>query len=372
MLHVLAPMQHGGLERVVSMMSAAQREIGVHVAAIVHSRDAQEHSFVTQLRSQNVEVTSINVDSRRYLHEYRLLRDLIARLQPQIVHSHGYRPDVIAVRAAHAAAAPAVSTVHGFTGGDLRNRLYEFIQRRALRRADAVIAVSPQIIERLTASGVDRAKIFHVANGFAPAELSARDDARRVLNLSPGERVVGWVGRLSREKGVDIMLEALALVDKDVRLAVIGDGPERDPERRRAEKLGVDAQVSWLGAIAGAAALFPAFDAFVLSSRTEGTPISLFEAMQARVPIVTTAVGNIPNVVSQSEALLVEAESPAAIAAALRSILADGGAARVRAEGAARRLASEFGIANWMSSIQRVYEAARTNYNRTNPASRAG
>jgi glycosyltransferase involved in cell wall biosynthesis len=100
-----------------------------------------------------------------------------------------------------------------------------------------------------------------------------------------------------------------------------------------------------------------AFDVFVLSSRTEGTPIALFEAIAAEVPVVATVVGGVPAVVTSREALLVPPESPEALAAALRDVYEDTAGARSRARGAAARVAEHFGLDPWLDAYERIYLA---------------
>ena len=155
-LHVLAPMREGGLERVVTMMSVGQKASSVHVAAVVEPSAPNPHPFLVQLEAFGVPVTRIVVGARSYVQEYRALSALVARLQPRVVHTHGYRADVIGGAVARAHRVPTVSTVHGFTGGGIRNRLYEWAQFFALRRADAVIAVSAPLVQRLGENGVPR------------------------------------------------------------------------------------------------------------------------------------------------------------------------------------------------------------------------
>jgi glycosyltransferase involved in cell wall biosynthesis len=357
-LHVLVPTRHGGLERVVTMMSVGQRANSVHVAAVVEPSTADRHPFIVQLEALGVPVTSVIVRARSYIREYRSLSALVARLQPGVVHTHGYRADVIGGAVARAHRVPTVSTVHGYTGGRRRDRLYHWIQSRALKRADAVIAVSAPVVERLADDGVPRHKIHCIPNGFTPlVDTVTRAAARHRLGIRTDALVAGWVGRLSREKGADVMLDALAESDPRWHLSVIGEGGELDHLRQRAATLGIGDRVAWHGPIANAGSLLTAFDAFVLSSRTEGTPITLLEAMNAGVPIVATRVGGVPDVVNASHALLVPSEQPRMIAQALSEVEREPSAAAERSVGARERLLQSFGLVTWLHAINAVYEA---------------
>ena len=345
----------------VAMLAAGQRMQGAHVAAVITPDEADGHPFIARLEALRVPVTSVVVAPRSYVKEYRLLSALMATVKPEVVHTHGYRADVIAGALARALHIPAVSTVHGFTGGGPRHRLYERMQRIALRRANAVIAVSRPLAIQLADAGVSPNRIHCVPNGFTPPLTSLpRSLARHRLGIEPDALVAGWVGRLSREKGADVMLDALAEAAVSWRLSIIGDGPERDALQRQAANLGIADRVTWHGLVENAGSLLTAFDAFVLSSRTEGTPIALFEAMYASVPIVATRVGGVADVVSSSHAILVPSEQPKMIARALADVANEPLAASSRSTLARERLLNSYGNAEWLDAIGAVYEAART------------
>jgi glycosyltransferase involved in cell wall biosynthesis len=357
-LHVLAPAREGGLERVVSMLSQGQGSDNAHVAAVLSPADVNEHPFIKALEAAAIPVTPIVVGGRGYLREYRKLSALVGQLRPHVVHSHGYRSDVIGGAVARAHGIPTVSTVHGFTGGGRRNRLNETVQCFALRRADAVLAVSRPLVDRLARVGVPRDKIRWIPNAFvAPAGTFSRAAARNALGIADDALVAGWVGRLSREKGADVMLQALARSDPSWRLSIIGDGKERGRLETLATDLGIDDRVTWHGEVGNAGALMPAFDAFVLSSRTEGTPIALFEAMHARVPVIATRVGGVPDVIGPEHAILVAPEQPGAIAEALAKLTQERSAAEGRSDLASDRLAHAFSPRAWVDAVDAVYRA---------------
>jgi glycosyltransferase involved in cell wall biosynthesis len=359
------------MERVVTMLSAVQREEGVHVVAVLSPADVVDHPFIAGLEKAGVPVTIVEVPGRGYRREYRSLRALITRLQPSLVHTHGYHADVIGGAATRSLGVRTVSTVHGFLGVPLRNWLYERMQLVALRRADAVLAVSAPLVDRLARSGIPRDKIHLVPNGYSPsAPHLSRTAARHELGLSDDALVVGWVGRLSHEKGADVMLDAIAACEPPWRLSLIGDGPQRKRLRQRAGDLGIADRVSWHGSVDNAGALFSAFDAFALSSRTEGTPIALFEAMSAGVPIIATEVGGVPDVVTSAHAMLIPAERPSMIAQSLTALRRDPSSARERAQLARERVARVFGAETWLAAVDSVY--ARVESQRPKEALRKG
>jgi glycosyltransferase involved in cell wall biosynthesis len=141
---------------------------------------------------------------------------------------------------------------------------------------------------------------------------------------------------------------------------MIGDGRDRRRLSQRATELGIADRVAWHGPISNAGSLLTAFDAFVLSSRSEGTPIALLEAMYASVPIVATRVGGVPDVVTSAHALLVAPEKPELIARALDDIARDRSAARDRALLARERVVDSFDPSAWLASVDAVYQQACT------------
>lgn len=357
-LHILAPGAVGGLERVVRSLAAGHRALGHRVCvAVIHEPGQTEHPFVTALSDSGIEIFPIPVAPRAYLTERAMIAALCGKLRPDVVHTHGYRADVVDGGAARRLGIPTVTTVHGFTGGGWKNRLYERLQRRAFRQFDAVVAVSRPLAEALVREGVPRGRVHEIRNAWDDAvAFQDRSAACRELGVPNDGFRLGWVGRVSQEKGPDVMLQALALLgDPAVRLSMVGDGPERDVLQRRGEALGIAARVTWHGTVAEAAPLFRAFDVFVLSSRTEGTPMALFEAMAAGVPVVATAVGGVPEVISRAEAILVRPDDPTRLADAIREALSDPAAARARARAARQRLEREFAVQPWLERYDVLY-----------------
>lgn len=356
-LHALAPGPAGGLESVVQMHARGWVARGGEAAvALVLDEGVDLPEAFRALTEAGVRVFCHAVPHRAYLREQAQYRSVLTTWRPDVVHCHGYRADLIAGRAARSAGIARVSTVHGFTGGDWKNRLYERLQLRSFRRFSGVVAVSRPIEARLVSAGVPRARVHLIPNAWARGlPPLTRAEARARLGVGPADRLVGWVGRLSREKAADVLLEALARVDQVA--VVVGDGAEREALRQQAAALGVAGRVRWAGLVPEAGRYFPAFDCYVLSSRTEGTPIALFEAMAASVPIVTTRVGGVPDVVGAGEALLVPPDDPAALAGAIDAIFTDPAAAQARAARAAVRLAGQYALEPWLERHAELYRA---------------
>jgi glycosyltransferase involved in cell wall biosynthesis len=301
-----------------------------------------------------VKVTPLRLPARAYGKERKAYRQLFGSIRPDLMHSHGYRSDVLAGPMAGRLGIPRISTVHGFTGGDWKNRIYEYLQVRAWRRYDKVVAVSAPLERWLRSAGLRSDQVALVPNAYASVPVLSRAEARRALGLDDSEVVLGWIGRLSREKGLDVLLDAMPGLP-DLRLSVLGEGRERASLQVQAGRLGIAGRIRWHGMVPQAAALYCAFDVFVLSSRTEGTPISLFEAMAAGVPVVATRVGGVPDVITESEARLVPSESPHALAEAIEATLGQVEETRRRTAGAERRLEQHFAVGPWLDRYEALY-----------------
>lgn len=358
-IHLLALGPVGGLLRVVEALAIGQRRAGhdVHVV-VVREPGTGEHPLLRALAGAGVCIVPLVLPARAYRRERAAVAELCHRLRPHVLHTHGYRPDVVVGAGVRRLGIPVTTTVHGFTGGDWKNRCYEWLQRRVYRHFDAVVAVSERLARELAATGIAPTHIHTVPNAWCATSVPVeRREARHALGLGEHGFQIGWVGRVSHEKGPDTMLAALPhLGDWPYTLSILGDGRERvrlESELARAPELA--RRVRWHGLVMDAGRYFPAFDLFVLSSRTEGTPIALFEAMAAGVPVIATRVGGVPEVVSPGEALLIPPEDPLALARAIREVRDDPAAAAGRARAARARLGTEFAAGPWIERYDMIY-----------------
>lgn len=357
-VHITAPAPVGGLERVVQTLAIGQHRAGhtVRVIAVIDP-NATQHPFAVPLREAGVPVSLIELPGRSYLREMRDVRTLLSEWQPDVVHTHGYRSDLLDGHVARTLGIPIVSTVHGSSRLGGKSHFFEWLQRRAWRRFDGVVVVSQALERTLGADGVPRERMHMIPNAWPGVEPTlSRMEARRRLGLAADAFAIGFVGRLIPAKGPDVLVSALAQLKGRVwHAVVIGDGGERTLVEQLCEKHGLRERVSLVGHLDDATHLFRAFDVFVLSSRTEGTPIVLFEAIAAGVPVVATAVGGVPEAISEAEAYLVPSEQPSTLAGAIEAVAEDPAAAALRATRARARLARDYSTAGWLVRHERLY-----------------
>lgn len=356
-LHVLAPAPAGGLESVVLQTTKGLRARGhnVTVAAVLQPGSEHSHPFVDSLRAHNAPVACVVVGARAYQTERQAIARLIREHDIHVVHTHGYRPDVIDGPVAHSLDRAHVTTLHGFVGGSFRSRLYERLQIRAARKADAAIAVSAPILQRLSQAGAG-GHAHLVRNAVLPdAQTLDRAASRDALRLPHEACLVGWVGRVSHEKGPDVFVEALAKTPEWVHGAVIGSGPMMDAIQMQASALGVADRLHFPGMFPNARRYFAALDVLALTSRTEGTPMVLLEAMWAGVPILATSVGGIPDLLNGQIAQLCASEDATAIGAAMTKLASDPALRTTQSGNASEYVATHFDPDQWIIAYEQIY-----------------
>ena len=190
-----------------------------------------------------------------------------------------------------------IAFFHGHTQENLRVRLYNLIDQLVLRFADCTVVVAESQRKRFPLVR----QLVRIANATLVEESDIDTTFARRLPASDVP-TIGFFGRLSHEKGWDVLLDALSIVAKsgtDFRLIVAGDGPDKEPFLGRIVELGFADRVRYLGQLPSVSHLYSSLDLLVLSSHTEGMPNVLLEAMHFDVPVVATAVGGVPEILQE-------------------------------------------------------------------------
>jgi glycosyltransferase involved in cell wall biosynthesis/protein-tyrosine-phosphatase len=253
----------------------------------------------------------------RFLREHKI----------DLIHTHGYKENVLGSLAATLAGVPhVVRTVHGLAEplrgfAHAKMRAYQAMDRTVVRwTADAVIAVSTRMERDLTAAGYPPAAMTLVYNGVNLEKVRAtrtRGEVRRELGIDRDAVVIGTVGRLTAVKGHELLLRAAPAIlrrESGATFVFVGTGPLRDVLGSLATARGIAHAVRWPGAREDVYDLLSAMDIFVLPSLDEGTPMSILEAMAFSRPIVATRVGGLPEIIEHGvTGLLVPSHSVEAL-----------------------------------------------------------
>ncbi len=359
-LHLACPARHGGLERAVSELAIGQTVGGqaTAVALVLECGHGLEHPLLETLASHCVPTHVLRLRKRAYLAERRGVARLLRSLSPAVLHTHGFRPDVVDADLARRMGIASVTTAHGFVGLTRRVRFYETVQRFVAKWSDAVVGVSPEIVSQFLAAGVSPSKVYLIPNAIGEVSTLTRTVARRKLGLQADGPLVGWIGRLSYEKGPDLFVRAVARMPADTQGVIIGEGPERAGVESLMRDLGLQGRVSLTGALPSASQYLSAFDALLLTSRTEGTPMVVLEAMSVGTPVVATSVGGVPPLLEHGAGLLVPMGSAERLAAACSELLASDTLHRKISDTARKRIKDRHALPDWVQCYADVYSAA--------------
>lgn len=250
---------------------------------------------------------------------YQKIKQIIREYQPDIVHTHAAKAGALGRRAAKSMRVPViVHTYHGHVFhsyfGKLKTALYKFIERRLAKTSTGIIAISEIQKEELTqqhticqASKVKVIQLGFDLNRFHESLEHKRTETRQQFGLSEDEIAVAIVGRLAAVKNHQLFLNAIeaiaAKTAKKVTFFIVGDGDERSNIEQRIASIKLPStfkivMTSWIKDIAS---FNPGMDLICLTSLNEGTPVSLIEAQAANVPILTTNVGGVKDIVLQNE-----------------------------------------------------------------------
>ncbi|MEP7309676.1 MAG: glycosyltransferase family 4 protein [Acidobacteriota bacterium] len=254
-------------------------------------------------------------DLRALITLYRELR----RFRPAVIHTHMAKAGLLGRLAARAynltrGNAPRARVVHTYHGhvlegyfGGMRTAIFIALERGLARLSDAIVAISPAVRgELLDQYRIGRREQYRVIplgfdlSPFATLDLEARTHARQALQIAGDAPVVTTVGRLTAIKQHHLFLEVagqLIARHPDAVILLVGDGELRTDLEAHASRLGLGSQVRFLGWRRDLATIYAATDVFALTSRNEGTPVALIEAMASGVPGVSTDVGGVRDVI---------------------------------------------------------------------------
>lgn len=291
------------------------------------------------------------------------IRDLVRQTQADIIHAHGYKADVYARLALHSTGGPLVSTCHTWYDNDFFVRVYGALDRWVLRSFAAVVAVSDEVRDRLLLAGVQPQRVHIIRNGIDLRPFAQAAIQRQQRQDIGNSFRIGLVGRLAPEKGIDIFLRAASEVLSefpDTQFVVVGEGPDRAALEQLRATLGLDDKVSLPGQRGDMPDFYASIDLMVSASRQEGLPIALLEGMASGLPVVVTAVGQVPEVIdNDSVGRIVPPGDASALAAAIKDLLRDA-ALRRRIGAAGRdRIAAEFSADRMAADYLRVYQMAQ-------------
>lgn len=356
---VLPSLEIGGMETMVAALAQTLAARGHRVGITCLQ---QEGELAQDVRRAGIPVALVPCPGTApLLRPHPGLRSHFATRAADVVHAHN-GVWAKAALAARAAGVPAVlHTAHGFACDE--PWFGDALRWWAGLRTDVVAAVSAPLREHLIRKArIPASRVVTLINGIDTARFAPKGRSgilREAIGIGPDVPLIGCVARLDPVKNLTLLLEAMALLVRHVpeaRLALVGDGPLRETLREQAEALGLGGRVLLAGTIADTAPVYRDLDIFVLPSVSEGTSISVLEAMASGTPVVATAVGGTPWLLGGGACgTLVPSEDARALAEAIRSLLADPIGRSRMAQAARERVLEEFGHAAMVRAYEKLY-----------------
>jgi len=264
--------------------------------------------------------------------------------------------------AAKMAGIPVIATAHGFTDVTRSVSFYERLDRWFLKHFfKKIVTVTDKLLPDLSA---ERRAV--ISNGIDVEKFKHNDEKRKALrcehNIGEADILIGTIGRLSKEKNQKMLLEALYPLMRDderVKVMIVGAGPKEWELKQFAQARHLTDRIIFTGIMKDTVAAYSAIDIFVLSSLTEGVPLTVLEAMACQIPVVATRVGGIPEILKDGETgWLVESLNTDALRTAIEVLLGS-----VEKRQSLTASAHAFVQANY--SLEKMREAYRQVYNET-------
>jgi glycosyltransferase involved in cell wall biosynthesis len=319
----------GPAKNLIEFASLA-RELDVETKVATFIRGSESNEFIETAKRSGIAVGTLRERGPWDPKIVKRLSGFVSTQRPHVIQTHAVKSHFLARLAGLPTCAPWIAFHHGYTWPTLRVRVYNQVDRWSLTAAAKVLTVSKPFREELIARGVARERIEIVHNAIRPdwgtRIPDAPTDLREALRIAPGRSIILIVGRLSREKDHLTLLRAVDRLRSNLNphLLVVGEGPERGRIEREIRQLGLAECVTLTGHQPSVEPYYRIANLAVLSSRSEGWPNALLEAMAAGVPVVATTVGGIPEIVTDEEsALLVPPGDIDGMAAAMGKLLAD-------------------------------------------------
>lgn len=335
--HIIDSEGFYGAEAVLLNIAAEQKECGLYPVVINMRRGLGKVMSLKQKAAiLGIDIVEINACGGKEIVGCYKIVNYIKKIGVDVIHTHGYKANILMrLLKPFIGCVSTIATVHGWTGTGGLNKLaiYEWLDGLSLRGMDAIVVVSKKMLSINKITKIDKEKLYIVNNGI-PVSNKIRENANKgnIKNeLDPDIKyfcdkkyTIGAIGRLSKEKAYDKLIRAFKLLRKngiDGRLVIIGEGSQRQYLEMLVENMNLKKYVFLPGYKNNAKDYLKLFDTFVISSHTEGFPVTLLEAMQNKIPIVATDVGEIGEVLERGKGgIVVEQGSVESITDAILKI----------------------------------------------------
>jgi glycosyltransferase involved in cell wall biosynthesis len=294
------------------------------------------------------------------------IRRYLRRVRPDVVHTLLLTASLYGRLAAILARVPVIvgSEVNVY---ERKRRRHVWIERALMSSTDCVVVSAESVrdfyLRQIHAAPAKVEVIYNAVDWNQTRATMPRADVRRALGLQVDDFVIGTIARLTEQKGHRFLFDAVARNGalKDVQLLLVGGGELEDELKRHAETLGIAARVHFVGPRRDLGDLLSAMDVFTLPSLWEGLPLSLVLAMGAGVPVVSTTVAGVPEVVeTERTGLLVRPADATQLGDALARVATDAGLRDRLSQAASASVLPRFGADAYVDATARLYQRLLT------------
>jgi glycosyltransferase involved in cell wall biosynthesis len=273
--------------------------------AVTLEDSSKDLKLVKKYRESHGDAFEIPMNNRFDLGVIKKLASLIKERNIHIIHTHGYKSDILGVLAARKAGIKCIVTPHGFENvKDAKLRFFIWLGCKAMGFADRVVPLSPQLMDDSRRMGVKEEKLLYIQNGVDLSEVEEQRQLESQLKPMNGEKRIGFIGQMISRKNIyDILniFETLSAKHKNIRLLFVGDGDQRTELETYAEKLNSLAQIDFLGFRDDRLELLQSFDLFVMTSTLEGIPRCLMEACAMGIPVAAYDIPGVDQLITHEK-----------------------------------------------------------------------
>lgn len=330
----------------------------------VYLHDPADHGFQTlknKASQKNVELISVADHGATDWRVVPRMLEVCRQYKVDVWHGHDYKTNALGLVLKRFHPMRLITTLHGWVHHTGRTPLYYLIDRLTLRHYEKVICVSDDLVKACRKAGVPSSRTELLENGIDLGDYLRKrtpSEAREKLGYA-NRFTIGAAGRLSPEKGFDLLIKATDQLIKnghDVQLLIAGEGVEKENLAKLIAETGQQERIQLLGYHSDLKTVYESMDAYALSSYREGLPNVLLEAMAMRVPIVSTAVNGIPRLISHGESgELIPAGSVPALVESLQRLITDATRREQYATAARKTVETRYSFAVRMGKLADIY-----------------
>jgi glycosyltransferase involved in cell wall biosynthesis len=358
---VIDSLKVGGAQRLISAYAA---NASAHDLApvIITLREDNAPFILDSIRSAGIRIIPLRQASlfsrRRFQHLIKILKDEKVGL----VQTHLTYANILGSLTAHFAGLPVIATLHSIAvRRGWKPGLLKVIENIVLRRYATRILAVGQVVADANEGNYGSRKVDVIPNGIPKPKfptIQERDRLRREITGDGSGSVVITVGRFTRAKGYEDMIEAFHLLQQKAstsKLVMVGSGTTVDSIKNKIEDLDLAQSVILTGEREDVPSLLALSDLYASSSHREGLPLAVLEAMMAGLPVVATSVGDIPNVVTEETGVVVPPHRPELLADALEDLLQNRAKREAMGQAGYHRAMNEYSVEAWMKKHLALY-----------------